>query len=274
MSRILLQTTIPYAADDWHAGRFSLLANHLRSLGHDVIVRDRASATADDPVLAVLDGSDVEQLWLFAVDTGDGIRPAECAAIGRFRDRGGAIMATRDHMDLGVSLCSLGGVGAAHHFHSKQQEPDDRRVRDDRDTTSIDWPNYHSGSNGDVQRITAVAPVHPVLRDVATLPAHPHEGAVSAPPDDPSARVVATGTSSVTHRPFTIAVAFDGRGGAGRGWAESTFHHFADYNWDVRAGCPSFVEEPPGDAIARDPRLLDDTKRYVANLAAWLGGAP
>ena len=30
--RILLQTTIPNHEDDWHIGRFSLLAEHLRSL--------------------------------------------------------------------------------------------------------------------------------------------------------------------------------------------------------------------------------------------------
>ena len=27
--KILLQTTIPYAEDDWHIGRFSLLTEHL-----------------------------------------------------------------------------------------------------------------------------------------------------------------------------------------------------------------------------------------------------
>jgi hypothetical protein len=125
-----------------------------------------------------------------------------------------------------------------------------------------------------------VQPVHPVLRrpdgtPLERLPAHPHEGAVSAPADDPSARLVATGTSKVSGRHFNLAVAFEPADGAsGRGWAETTFHHFADYNWDVRLGCPSFVSEAPSDAIQRDPALLDDTKRYVANLAAWLGNEP
>jgi hypothetical protein len=41
--RILLQTTIPYTADDWHAGRFSLLAQALRDRGHAVTARDRAT---------------------------------------------------------------------------------------------------------------------------------------------------------------------------------------------------------------------------------------
>jgi len=65
-------------------------------------------------------------------------------------------------------------------------------------------------------------------------------------------------------------VAFDGHGG-GKGWAESTFHHFVDYNWNTAAGCPSFVSEPPSDAIAKNPHLLDDTKAYVRNIVAWMG---
>ena len=77
-----------------------------------------------------------------------------------------------------------------------------------------------------------------------------------------------------TRRPFNIAVAFEARDAAGRGWAESTFHDFCDYNWDIGAGCPSFVSEKPSDAIARDPGLLDDTKQYVGNLVAWLGRRP
>ena len=56
----------------------------------------------------------------------------------------------------------------------------------------------------------------------------------------------------------------------GRAIAESSFHHFADYNWDIAHGCPSFLLEPPGDEIRRDPARLNDVKTYVANLARWL----
>lgn len=277
--RILIQTTIPFAEDDWHAGRFSLLARTMSELGDQVTARDRATpAGIDDPRLAKLSRKDFDQLWLIAVDTGDGITKAECAAIGDFREQGGGVFVTRDHMDLGSSVCSLGGVGAAHHFHTKQLPDESERVPDDTFTKSISWPNYHSGSNGDVQRIAPVMPLHPVLRRadgsmLETLPAHPHEGSVSAPESDTSARVIATGTSKVTGRPFNIAVAFDAQGDAGRGWAESTFHHFCDYNWDPRLGCPSFVSEPPSHAIESHPSLLDDTKAYVRNLVAWLSGS-
>jgi hypothetical protein len=270
--RILLQSTIPYTEDDWHIGRFSLLRDELATVA-DVVARDRENGPdGNDPVLAQLAESDFDQVWLFAVDTGDGITQTECTAITRFRDDGGHVFVTRDHMDLGVSVCNLGGIGEAHFFHSKHPDPDPRnRVNDNHRNTSIQWPNYDSGANGDVQTITVVDAAHPVLAGVRTLPAHPHEGAVGAPATQPDAHVVAQGTSTETGRTFNIAVAFEGRDDTGRGWAESTFHHFCDYNWDVSAGCPSFLTELPSDAIAKQPQLLDDTKRYVRNIVDWLG---
>jgi hypothetical protein len=77
------------------------------------------------------------------------------------------------------------------------------------------------------------------------LPAHPLEGAtsVSAAESD-HARVIAVGKSTVTGRPFNIAVAFE-RNGRGRAVVDSSFHHFVDYNLDPLAGCPSFVTELP-----------------------------
>ncbi|WP_309644035.1 hypothetical protein [Phenylobacterium sp.] len=285
--RILIQTTIPPIDDDWHIGRFSMLVDHLQGLTdesgaavYDVVARDRAAGPEGfDPLLASLDESDFAQLWLFAVDVGDGLTPDECAAISRFRAKGGGLMVTRDHMDLGSSVCTLGGVGKAHHFHSQNPEADESRRRiDDVETSYILWPNYHSGPNGDVQPVTAEGAVHPVLRDgeapggvLRFLPAHPHEGAVSAPADEPSARVIATGVSRVTGARFNLVVAFEAEdGGAGRAIAQSTFHHFCDYNWDPRTGCPSFVSEPPSDRIITDPRGLAATHRYVENLADWL----
>lgn len=288
--RILLQTTIPTVEDDWNIERFSLLREHLASLTDDggsplyeVVARDReAAANGDDPAMAGLDGSDFDELWLFAVDTGNGLSRDDCAGITRFHKRGGGILATRDHQDLGSSLCTLGGPGAAHFFHSRNPEPDDsRRSRDDQQTESISWPNYHSGRNGDYQRIQPVGPIHELLRNPASsgvveyFSAHPHEGAVGVPNGETRARVIATGTSQTTGRVFNLAVAFDRARDVdgnllGRGIAESSFHHFADYNWDTDSGAPSFVTEPLGDGIKREPRALDHIKVYVRNLAAWL----
>ena len=291
-TRVLLQTTIPFAADDWHIGRFSLLRDELVSVkdnagnpSYEVTSRNRESdAQGNDPVLSTLDTTDYDELWLFAIDIGNGLTVADCQGITRFRQRGGGIMATRDHQDLGISLCTLGGIGRAHFFHSKHPEPDSaRHVADDPYTTSISWPNYHSGANGDYQSIVA-EPTHELMRNpgspagvIEFFPAHPHEGAVGVPEDERTASVVATGQSKVTGRPFNLVVAFessvDEHGNPlGRGIAESSFHHFVDYNWNTDMGCPSFLEEPPGDGYKRNPQALKDIKTYVANAARWLAG--
>ena len=289
-TRILLQTTIPFEADNWHVGRFSLLREHLASLKDDagnslyeVVARDReADADGNEPVLTTLDKSDFAELWLFAIDLGEGLTVTDCEGITRFRQRGGGVLATRDHQDLGSSLCTLGGIGRAHYFHSKYQEPDpSRQMPDDPYTTSISWPNYHSGANGDYQVITAQS-AHELLRNPASpagvvefFPAHPHEGAVGVPADEKHAEVVATGQSKVTGRVFNLVVAFesapDNHGNQlGRGIAESSFHHFVDYNWNTDLGCPSFLVEPPGDGYKRNPQALNDIKTYVSNAARWL----
>jgi hypothetical protein len=285
-AKILLQTTIPTTADDWSIARFnrltSLLAKARAADGgvlYEVTARDRDPPGAPDQVLSTLDQSDFDELWLFAVDVGDGLTEADCEAISRFRRLGRGLFVTRDHMDLGSSICTLAGVGMAHHFHTRNLDPieDNRRV-DDAVTTNISWPNFHSGANGDFQAVEAVAPLHPVLKDPASptgairfLPAHPHEGAVSAPAGT-TARVIAKGVSQTTGRIFNLAVAFEADASGGRAIAESTFHHFADYNWDTTSGAPSFVDEPPSSAIMSAPHALAATERYALNIAAWLAG--
>jgi hypothetical protein len=284
--KILLQTTIPTAEDDWSIARFgrlgALLAEQRDDQGsplYDVTMRDRDPPGQPDSVLSTIDRSDFDQLWLFAVDTGDGLTEEDCQVISRFRLSGRGLLVTRDHMDLGSSLCTLGGIGKAHYFHSRHQDPDAaKRRRDDPFTTSSDWPNFHSGSNGDYQEIEIVGPAHPVLADprsptgsIRYLPSHPHEGGIGAPEGE-DARVIARGRSRVTGTAFNIAVAFEPGEHGGPGIAQSTFHHFADYNWDPASGCPSFVSEPPGDGLKRVPEALADTHRYVLNAAAWLSG--
>ncbi|CAN5380146.1 hypothetical protein BH09PSE6_BH09PSE6_00600 [soil metagenome] len=286
MLKILLQTTIEANADDWDIDRFSLLRAFLESQldadgrpSFDVTARNREAPGRPDPVLLTLDRSSFDQLWLFAVDTGQGLAAEDCEGITRFRQRGGGLMVTRDHMDLGSSVCSLGGVGAAHHFHTTNPDPDEaRRQIDDPFTTAISWPNYHSGANGDFQRVAPVGAVHAVLLDptapggiIEFLPSHPHEGSVSAPRGEPDARVILQGTSKVTGGRFNIAVAFEQSSGGGRAIAQSTFHHFVDLNWNPDKGAPSFVSEVSGDAIRRTPAALQSTQRYVRNVAEWLG---
>jgi hypothetical protein len=285
-AKLLLQTTIATTADDWHIGRFERLRAYLAGLEDadgaplfEVVARDRDPLGAPDSVLATLPSSDIDALWLFAVDTGDGLTEEDCAGISAFRQKGGGLMVTRDHMDLGSSVCSLGGVGAAHFFHTKNLDPDETHRRiDDPFTTDILWPNYHSGANGDYQTIAPEGEVHPVLRTphgpIRYLPAHPHEGAVGKPAADDTARVIATGVSQVTGARFNIAVAFEPSASGGPAMAQSTFHHFADYNWDPAAGAPSFVSEAPGDGLAASPEAQSQIRAYVKNLALWLTRRP
>jgi hypothetical protein len=289
MTKILLQTTIPTVADDWNISRFDLLRRHLAGLrdadgapSFDVVARDRQpDAQGNDPVLSALGESDIDELWLFAVDVGDGLSPADVAGIHAFRRRGGGIVTARDHQDLGLCLCELGSIGRVNYFHSKHPEDDpQRRLRDDTLAMNIDYPNYHSGLNGNYQTVSVQEPVHDLLRSaraggvISQFPAHPHEGAVGCT-DLPFARVIATSVSKITGRRFNIAVAFEDERDddgtvLGRAVTESTFHHFCDYNWDTNAGHPSFVTDPEGDEIARDPAPLEIYKEYVTNLATWL----
>jgi hypothetical protein len=277
VSRILLQTTITECPDDWDVSRFSLLAAELSAAGHVVTARNRAHL-ADDPVLSRLDELGFDQLWLMAVDVGDGLTAADADGIRRFRESGGGVLTARDHQDLGCCLNRLGSLGVVNEFHDKNVDSSD--LRDDQDNPNISWPNYHSGANGDYQPVLVDGPVHDLLRTNRTasgriewFPAHPHEGMVSA--KGPLARAIAKGRSTATGRQFNLAVVIDGECAAdgrlmGRAIAESTFHHFADYNWDLASGAPSFVSDPPGSQINEDPSRLEVFKDYVTNIAAWL----
>lgn len=284
MAKILLQTTLPRNEDDWHVGRFALLARLLRSAGHDVTARDREpDASGDDPVLSRLAESDFDQLWLIAVDTGNGLAPSDVRGILRFRERGGGVLTARDHQNLGASLLNLGALGSVNNFYTYNRERDRRRLRrDDRDNLSISYPNYHSGNNGDYQRIVPMEPVHEVLHTdksasgfVEYFPAHPHEGALSVPVNIPYARVIATSTSAKSGRAFNLAVAIEneptGNGHpCGRAIALSTFHQLADMNWDSSVAGPSFVTERPGSELRDHPQRLEAFKDYVRNIARWL----
>jgi hypothetical protein len=190
------------------------------------------------------------------------------------------VLTARDHCNMGLWLRAIEGAGSAHFFNEPSyNEPDRTRwARDDQETTTIDWPNYHSGKNGDVQPVTVVEPLHPLMQRAGTasgrverFPSHPHEGAVGVPAGDPRARSVARGKSLATGREFDLVVAFERTPEAPwRAIAESSFHHLADYNWDTSRGKPPFVTESPGDAIRGEPHLLDDVRAYVRNSVEWL----
>jgi hypothetical protein len=288
--RILLQTTIPTTEDDWSIWRFSMLQDYLASLADDsgklyeVTARDRLTDTdGNDPILSTLDKSSFDELWLFGLDTGEGLTEKDIAGINAFRKRGGGILTTRDHQDMGCSMCNLDDIGSTHYFNSKNFDPDDSRHSiDDPYTTYISWPNYHSGANGDYQKVSVIEPIHELLKNphspsgvIQFFPSHPHEGGIGVNLNDENTRIIAKSKSLVTNRDFNLVVVIEHRqdeqgNTLGRAVTHSSFHHFVDYNWDIKKGCPSFVDELPGDGMKKEPRALEDIKTYVCNVAFWL----
>jgi hypothetical protein len=99
-----------------------------------VIARNRTNRGDDDLVLSHIDELNIDQLWLMAVDVGDGLTTADAYAIQRFRENGGGVLTARGHHDLGRCLSRLGSLGVAYEFHSKTVDA---------------WPNYHSGASPD-----------------------------------------------------------------------------------------------------------------------------
>lgn len=285
-TRILVKTTIGPVADDWHVGRFSLLTGLLRSLKdssggvlYEVVARDRSeNHNGDDSDLLQLANGAYDQLWLIGTDVTGALTSGDVENVAQFRTRGGGILLTRDHQDLGACLTRLGALGTTHYFQTANPDPDEsHRCCDDLETPSISWPNYHSGANGDLQTIAVIHPVHALMRTASgtalrRLPAHPHEGSVGVPTAlRHNAHVVAQGRSRTTGVAFNLCVAVE-EPGMGRAVSDSSFHHFCDYNWNPRTGCPSFVTEPAGEGVLSSPDALDDRHRYVENIAAWLAG--
>ena len=80
MSRVLLQTTISEHPDDWDIGRFALLVDELRVARHEVMARNRANQGGDDRVLSHIDERGYDQVWLMAVDVGDGLTGSDRAS--------------------------------------------------------------------------------------------------------------------------------------------------------------------------------------------------
>jgi hypothetical protein len=117
--KILLQTTIPTTPDDWSIARFNLLAQFLREqrdergkILFDVVSRDRDGLGAPDRVLSALDQSDFDEMWLFAVDTGEGLTAEDCDAITRFRGAGRGLMVSGRGSNMGVTRLGCHNQGA------------------------------------------------------------------------------------------------------------------------------------------------------------------
>ena len=217
--RILLQTTIPYAEDDWHIGRFSLLRDQLASLkdeaGHplcSVTTRDRESdAAGNDRVLSKLDLSDFDELWLFAIVTGAGLTEADCQGITRFAARRRHHGHTRDHRPR-ISWHS--GASRAHFFiRAILSRTPPRRCRRsvydfDSGPTTIRAPTatikrYRPLLDDDLPHERCA---NPYRRRRDQVPGSPPRGSSRRPEDEEHPRHC-YGQSKVTGRPFNLVVA-------------------------------------------------------------------
>jgi len=163
MKKILLQTTIQHARMTGLSRGFQSWQIFFRKIEDEtgtrlfgITARDRENlASGDDRILSKLDETDFDQLWLFGVDVGGGL---------------GGWIARRSADSVSVAAPSLlratiktWGFPFAHSAASVPRitstpgtpNPIPNGVfADDIETPGISWPNYHSGSNGDFQRVT------------------------------------------------------------------------------------------------------------------------
>ena len=103
----------------------------------------QAAQQSRPTVLSYLDELGFDQLWLMAVDTGDGLTDAEAAAILRFRRSGGGVLTARDHQDLGCCLSRLESLGLVNEFHDPSV--DQTHLCDDLDTPISRGPTTTPG---------------------------------------------------------------------------------------------------------------------------------
>ncbi len=271
MQRILLKTTIPYARDDWHIRRFSLLHLQLSAITDEqgealfeVLAHDRRDDGAgNDSDLQSLFEQDIEQLWLFAVGCGIGLSAADIEAIDYFRQRGGACLLAKNGADSVNNVSQLSLIGSA--FTAQKH-------------------TYDSGANGDYQVIqTDTKCNHAILQNTQGarlhyLPAHPQESPLQIPLGcEDFAQVIAQGRCQHSQQPFNLAIAVDATSDVygyrlGRAVLDASFQRFVDYNLDPSFGCPSFLNMPSGNTMLIHPQAREETNTYFCNIALWLAG--
>ena len=190
--RMLLQTTIPYSADDWHVGRFGMLRAELAT------GRGRRRARSRERLRRQRSGLSRfgrERLRSAVADRGrqrrrNHERP-NAAAIARFRQRGG-------HMFVDAAItwiwarrsASSAASATAHYFHSNNPDPNHResrqRQRGDADRLAELLQRRQRRRADDRDRRTGASGLPPLRREgdhhAAGAPARRRVG---PPPDEP-----------------------------------------------------------------------------------------
>ena len=278
----LLLSTIATDPNDWHIGRFSLLADMIRRAGQELDpsfslnISDYPTSDSERQTLqADLAAGRYSQVWLIAPDMDNGPDPGFFRALETAVKAGTDLVIARDHTDLGCCLLELkdclGDVGQTQTFQRTWTDlPKDREYADPA-CAAIVTPCVVTGQNGGVQ-ICRQRAEHPLLSFASmipghlVIPAHPHEGVIRTV--SASQTVLLSSFSITSGREQTTAIV-DEADGRGMVLHHSTFHHFADYNLDVAAGAPDFVLDPPSTQIADSPDLLNDIKAYVRSVVHY-----
>ena len=278
----LLLSTIATDSNDWHIGRFSLLADMIRHAGQELDpsfslnISDYPTSDSERQTLqADLAAGRYSQVWLIAPDMDNGPDPGFFRALETAVKAGTDLVIARDHTDLGCCLLELkdclGDVGQTQTFQRTWTDlPRDREYADAA-CAAIVTPCVVTGQNGGVQ-ICRQRAEHPLLNFASmipghlVIPAHPHEGVIRKVAA--SQTVLLSSFSITSGREQTTAIV-DEADGRGMVIHHSTFHHFADYNLDVAAGAPDFVLDPPSKQIADSPALLNDIKAYVRSVVHY-----
>ena len=164
--KVLLQTTIPTTADDWIYRAFQ----SARTILARAAAPRRAPVRGDDArprkswrtrSRALHARSErFDEMWLFAVDVGDGLTAAGLRGDFAFSEAGPRPAGHAGSHGFGILDLRFGEASARRiTFIAATSTPmPARRAPDDSITTSISWPNFHSGANGDYQEIRAIAP--------------------------------------------------------------------------------------------------------------------
>jgi hypothetical protein len=128
------------------------------------------------------------------------------------------------------------------HYKLESVNLKSKRTEYGADFTAINPNGYVPASASSLQNrstLSYATPRHPMARSSFSRVVRT-KVQLSAPPGA-RARVIARGRSKATGAWFNIAVAFEADGQARRAIAQSTFHHFADYNWGPRMGASAIV---------------------------------
>jgi len=281
----LKQVLATLTADPYHWVRFEVTTVHRSgdpSADHDNL-----------DLAAALQLADFDELWIYSILPEPGLTAAELAQARQFMDdRGGGVLITGDHENLGAAFGNLPRAGKMRRLPAPPPvAPTWNSTLSSGADATYDFPDQ---SDAVPQPLTLTRywggvlwrRPHPLLCSplgpIDIFPDHQHEGEALAPPPTPAtewpggvrAEIIARGTivdpSGDVGRQVGVLSAYDGHAAdVGRIVADSTWHHHFDINLRGVPGDPTrtgFVT--PGT----DEWLSSATKieHFFVNAAIWL----